>query len=217
MNRRRVGRLVGLLAVVGVLGSVEARAAGLQARILGFKRAGASLRVSLELSGGFSDRFRRVIGQGGTLYVRIETELWEPRTLWDRLVRPATVSVARLTPEVGGRNVVLVDGFGQAVVYPAFPKSVSVFADLIPVNRLEDAKTYYVHATATIGTIAENERAGVSGTVFGDGRESSGLGALGRYVLQKVLSVADYLDSMSCEVKGPPTTGRHMRESAAQD
>jgi len=217
VNWRRARCLAGLLALVVALSSGEARAAGLQGKVAGFKRAGAALRVSLDLSGAFPDRFRRVIDQGGTLYLRIETELWEPRSMWDRLVRPASVSVARLAHRVGGQSLVLVDSFGVATAYPAFPQTVSVWADLIPLDRIDDAKTYYVHATATIGTIAENEIAGMSGTLFGEGRQSSGLGALGKYVLQKVLRLADYLDSMSCEVRSEPTSGKQIKDAAARN
>jgi hypothetical protein len=181
----------------------------MQARLTAFKRAGAAVRVALEIQNLFTDRFRRVVESGGTLYLRIETELWEPRTVWDRLVQASAVSVARLTSEAVSRSIVLVDPFGQAAVYPEHPRSVSAWADLVPAARVEVTKTYYVHVTVTIGTIAEGEINSVSAALFGDER-SSGLGSLGKLVFQKVLGLADYLDSVSCDTKGGRISGSQI-------
>lgn len=87
MNWRRSRRIaVGLLVLALV--SARAQAAGMQAKTAGFRRAGAALRVAFEIRDIFIDRFRAVVERGDTLYVRIETELWEPRSVWDRLARP---------------------------------------------------------------------------------------------------------------------------------
>jgi hypothetical protein len=67
------------------------------------------------------------------------------------------------------------------------------------------------HATVTVGTIAENEINGVSEALFGADRQSSSLGSLGKFVFQKVLRLADYLDSISCDVTSGRTPGRQMK------
>jgi hypothetical protein len=56
-----------------------------------------------------------------------------------------------------------------------------------------------VHATLTVGTIAEGEINGVSQALFGGDSQSSGLGALGKFFFQRVLRLADYLDSTSSD------------------
>ncbi len=209
MNRRALRRVVCLLALLAWL-SVPLRAAGIQARVAGFKRAGTAVRVALDVQNVFGDRFRGVVERGQTLYLRIETELWEPHAVWDRLVRPATVSVARVTRDAAAHGVVVVDAFGEATTYASLPRVIAVWADLVPVSRVDAARTYYVHATVTLGTIAESETSGVSDAVFGSDRQSSGLGALGKYVFRKVMGLADYLDSSSCEVKSARTAGDQL-------
>jgi len=210
VNWRRSRRIaVGLLVLALV--SARAQAAGMQAKTAGFRRAGAALRVAFEIRDIFIDRFRAVVERGDTLYVRIETELWEPRSVWDRLVRPPSVSVARLTREARSRALVLVDPFGEATTYPSYPGTVTVWADLVPADRVDDAANYYVHATITVGTIAESEISGVSNAMFGEDRQSSGLGAIGKYVFRQVLRLADYLDSASCEVRGGRMSGGKMK------
>jgi hypothetical protein len=211
VNRRRLTLLAALVAMVGIASSVEVRAAGIEAHAAGFRRAGTALRVAFEIRDVVTDRFRRIIEQGGTLYVRIESELWESRSVWDRLVRPAAVSVARVSSETASRSLVLVDCFGAATVYPPDSRAVTVWADLVPVERVDDTRTYYVHATVTVGTIAENEINGVSEALFGADRQSSSLGSLGKFVFQKVLRLADYLDSISCDVTSGRTPGRQMK------
>lgn len=211
MKRSRLAWLGALLVLVSALSAVEVRAAGIQAKTAGFRRAGTALRVAFEIQDIFTERFRRVVEQGGTLYVRIEAELWEPRSLWDRLVRAAAVSVARLSTEAMSRSLVLVDSFGEATVYPSYPRAVTVWADLVPIDRVEDGRTYYVHATVTVGTIAESEINSVSEALFGEDRQSSGLGSLGKLVFQKVLRLADYLDSTSCDVKSARVLARQMK------
>jgi hypothetical protein len=204
---RRIAVGLVLLALL----SARAQAAGMQAKTAGFRRAGAAVRVAFQIEDVFTERFRAVLERGDTLYVRIETELWEPHNVWDRLVRSASVSVARLTREPVSRAVVLVDPFGEASTYPSYSRMMTVWADLVPADRIDAAASYYVHATITVGTIAENEINGVSDAMFGDNRQSSGLRSIGKYVVQKVLRLADYLDSVSCEVKTGRLAGRLIK------
>ncbi len=210
MKLARALSLVAIVAGAVALSTVNVRAAGLQAKVSGFRRAGTALRAAFEVDNLLPDRFRAAIDRGATIYLRVETELWEPRSVWDRLVRPGVVSIARLARVSRERSLVLVDAFGEATPYPSFPKKVSVWADLMPLDRVQDGATYYVHATVTVGTIAEDELAGVSGAMFGD-RESGGLAALGKYVFQKMLNIADYLDSISCDVKSGHLTGKQIK------
>lgn len=191
--------------------ATTARAAGIQAKAVSFKRAGAAVRVAFDIRDIFTDRFRAIVDQGGTLYVRIEAELWEPRSVWDRLVRPASVSVARLTGDAVSHSVVLADPFGGATRYAAYPRAVTTWADLVPADRVDAKASYYVRATITVGTIAESEISGMSEAMFGNERQSTGLGSLGKYVFQKVLRLADYLDSVSCDVKSDRLSGARLR------
>lgn len=192
----------------------EVQAAGLQAKIVAFGRAGAALRARVEVSEVFSERWRRSLAAGTTLYLRIETEIWEERALWNRLVRPAIVSVSRVTMDSASRSVVVVDPFGHATVYTANVPAVSVWADLVPVDRVADEKTYYVRGNVVLGSVAQSEISGVSDAVFGAGSQSGGLASLGKLVFQKVLRLADYLDSVSCDLTSPKLSGARMKASA---
>lgn len=210
MSRLRRARFGVLVLAAAVLSASEAWAAGMQAKVAGFKRAGAALRVALEIQDVFTERMRRVVDQGGTLYVRVEAELWEQRSVWDRLVQASAVSVARLTAEAVSRSVVLVDAFGQASTYPDHPRVMIVWADLVPASRVADDKTYFVQATLTVGTLAEGEINSMSAALFGNDREASGLGSLGKMVFQKVLRLADYLDSITCDTRSGRIPGRQI-------
>ena len=57
------------------------------------RTVGPSVRASIEMRQVFSEKFRQIVQSGGALHVRVQAELWEDRPLWDRLVRPALVTV----------------------------------------------------------------------------------------------------------------------------
>ena len=52
---------------------------------------------------------------------------------------------------------------------------------------------------ATLGTLAEREIKDAGDAVFGRPEESSGLGAFGRTIFQKVLEISDYMQSVSAQ------------------
>ncbi len=207
---RRV--LAASAALFGVLFlAADARASGFEGRVAGFRRAGPALRVQVEVRNAIDERLRQALERGGTLYLKIEAALWERRSVWDRLVRPAAVSVARIKAESGSRSVVVVDPFGVATAYALPIGPVTVWAELVPIDRVDSARSYYVHATIVIGTIGEGEIGGVGDALFGADREAGGLSSLGKLFFEKVLSLADYLDSRSCDVKSGRLSGSELR------
>ncbi len=205
-------RLVTASSLAGVLlVAAQAQASGLEARVAGFRRAGPALRVAIDVRNGIDERLRRAVEQGGSLYLRIEAGLWERRSVWDRLVRPPAVSVARIKSQANSKSIVVVDPFGAAAAYALPAQVVTVWAELVPLERIDPGKTYYVHANLVIGTLGEGEIGGVSNALFGGDREAGGLGSLGKLFFEKVLSLADYLDSSSCEVKSGRLAGSELR------
>src|SRR4030095_17194566 len=103
-------------------------------------RTGSSiLHAAIELRDLIPDRFKRLLDENGTLHLRLQAELWESRPVWDRLVYPAVVRAGRIARDS----------------LPPNPMAVTV--DLGHANRIVTSGRYYVHAVATLGTLAERD------------------------------------------------------------
>ncbi len=185
------------------------RGEALEARVTEWQVAGGTVRAAVELRDVFADRFRKLVEDGRTLHVQVTSELWETRTLWDRLVRAPSASVFGAVRDPALRTIVVEDAAGTRLSFASFPKTMVVWIDVAPASRFDASRTYYLHLSVTVGTVAEREIEGVSDAVFGTG-EASGLGALGKLFFQKVLKLADYLQSESCETTSRKTPGRDI-------
>lgn len=186
-------------------------AAALDGKVSELRAVAATVRAALELKDAFPDKLRDVARNGGTLHLRVETELWEDRPAWDRLVRPASVAVFRISRQPGGAQIAVVDSSGGLAAYPDYPNPLVVRVDVSPVDRIEDAGKYYLNAAITLGTLAEREIADAEEAVFGKDDGSVGLRRVGRFLLSTVLQITDYMQSVSAEIRSRKYTGREIR------
>ncbi|MBI3400055.1 MAG: hypothetical protein HY048_01435 [Acidobacteria bacterium] len=215
MARRALLNVAGLLLL-----ALPARA--LDVRVKDVRAAAGTVQTSIELRDLVPDRFRHVIDEGGVLHVRVQTELWESRPVWDRLVYPAMIRMFRLVRAAAGRDVSLVDadavsvvpgdpgtGGGRSTDIPLVPV-IPLIIDMGDRARVTADSRYYVHAIATVGTLAEREVDEAGDAVFGRAAEANGLGSLGRTLFRTALQVSGYLQSVSAEARSRKLAGRDI-------
>ena len=63
----------------------------------------------------FPEKFRQILQSGGSLHMRVQAELWEDRPVWDRLVRPAIVTVFRIVRDPATAQIAISDAFGPVL------------------------------------------------------------------------------------------------------
>jgi hypothetical protein len=164
--------------------------------------------ATVELRDVLPDRFRKLVEDGGVLHLRVQTELWESRPVWDRLVYPAIVRVFRLGRAPAARAISITDTSGAAPT--PIPDPLPVIVDLGNRDRVTASERYYVHVVATLGMLADQEVDAVGDAVFGRASETNGLGSLGRLMFRTVLQVSDYLQSVTAEAKSRRLSGRDV-------
>jgi hypothetical protein len=191
-------------------------AEALDARITEVRTVGPTVRASLDLHNLLSDKFRGILESGGALHVRVQTEMWEDRPLWDRLVRPALVTVFRIMRDPATAHIAISDAFGQVLSYPSFPQPLPLRVDVVPADAVTNAGRYYIRMIATVGTIAERDIDDAGEAVFGQDESSVSVGAVGKMVLRAVLQAADYLQSVSAEARTRRFEGRELRPGFRQ-
>lgn len=176
-------------------------AAALSCSIAETRNAGGTLRAVLDVTDPFgSGRFREMVDRGGTLYLRLQTDLWEDRPVWDKLVQPSIVTVFRILRDPASAAVTLQDSAGTTSSFKEFPRRLPLTFDVGSIASLADRARYYLHTQFTVGTVEERDIEDVSEAVFGRDDRSTGLGALGKFVFRKILQISDYLQSESCEL-----------------
>jgi hypothetical protein len=202
-----------IIAVVCVL-LAATPASALDVQVKDVRGPGPVVTATIELRDVLPDRFKKTLDSGDTLHLRLQAELWESRPVWDRLVYPAIVRVFRFrrTPTAG---LSITDPSGTTTTYAAPPRAMPVVVELGDTARLTAAQRYYVHAVATIGTLAEREVDEVGDAVFGTEAEANRLGSLAKLVFRTVLQVSDYLQSVSAETRGRRTAGAEIVKPAA--
>ncbi|MBI3263103.1 MAG: hypothetical protein HYZ58_08125 [Acidobacteria bacterium] len=176
------------------------------------RNAGGTLRVVLAVSDPFgSGRFREMVDRGGTLYLRLQSDLWEDRPVWDKLVQPSIVTVFRILRDPASGAVTLQDSSGTTSSFKEFPRQLPLTFDAGPIAGLLDRARYYLHTQFTVGTVEPRDIEDVSEAVFGPDDRSTGLGALGKFVFRKILQVSDYLQSESCELSSRKFASADLR------
>jgi hypothetical protein len=166
-----------------------------------------AVSTTIQLRDVLPDRFRKLLEGGGVLHLRVQTELWQSRPTWDRLVYPAIVRVFRFARGQSGREVTITPTGGTASTYTAMPNPMPIAIDMGGPERLNATDYYYVHAVATLGTLADREDENVSDALFGRESETGTLGSLGRLMFRKVLQISDYLQSVTAEAKSGTLPG----------
>jgi hypothetical protein len=192
-----------------LLGAQSADA--LEARIGELRIIGRTVRASMELREMLPAKLGRVLAEGGALHVRIQAELWEDRPLWDRMVRPALVSVFRIVRDPTTARISISDAVGSPVTYAAMPEPLSLRVDVVPVEAISDAGRYYLRMIATVGTLGDRDIEDTGAAVFGRDEGTISLGRMGKMIFSAVLQVSDYLQSVSAEVRSRPFRGSELR------
>jgi hypothetical protein len=191
------------------LAATSVSAGPLDVQVKNVRTPAAAVTATLELRDVLPDRFRKLVDEGGVLHLRVQTELWESRPVWDRLVYPAIVRVFRLGRAPAARTISITDTTGGAVSTPMLDP-LPVIVDLGNSNRVTASERYYVHVVATLGMLADQEVEAVGDAVFGRESETNSLGSLGRLVFRTVLQVSDYLQSVTAEVKSRRLSGQDV-------
>jgi hypothetical protein len=174
-------------------------------------RASANtVSTTIQLRDVLPDRFRKVVAEGGVLHLRVQTELWQSRPAWDRLVYPAIVRVLRFARGQTDRDVTVTDAGGTPATYTRVPNPMPLAVEIGGSERLSTSDKYYVHAVATLGMLADRETEEVGDALFGRESEAGALGSLGRAVFRSVLQVSDYLHSISVEARSASVAGREI-------
>jgi hypothetical protein len=204
-----MGRPALLLAVLTVLGAA-APAAALETRVTEVRLAGGTLRAAIEIRDMFPAKFQSILTERGSLHLRLQLELWEDRSIWDRLAQPALVTVFRIILDPSTRQVSVSDQYGEVSRQPAWQEPLTVRLDIGRAESVDDGNKYYLRTLATLGTIAEKEATQAGEAVFGDDGSVS-LGSMGRVLFHAVLQVNDYLQSVSAESRTRTFVGREFR------
>ena len=207
MSRFLLSRFVVLTIAVLVPGAVW----GMEARVAEVRTIGPTVRASVDLRDMLPVKLRSVLEAGGSLHVRVQAELWEDRPVWDRLVRPAIVSVFRIVRDPGTSNIAVLDALGQVTSYPVFPDPLSLRVDVVPVDLIAETSRYYLRLIATIGTIAQKDIDDTGAAVFGQDDSAVSLGTVGKLIFNTVLQVTDYLQSVSAEARSRRFDGRELK------
>ena len=198
------------LAVTGLL-MTAARADALEAHVGEIRTIGPTVRASVDLREIFSDKYRQILQTGGALHVRVQAELWEDRPLWDRLVRPAIVTVFRIVRDPASAELAISDAFGKVFSVPSSADTLSLRVDVAPAEAVSDGNRYYLRLVATVGTIAERDIESTGEAVFGKDEGNLSLGKVGKFLFHTVLQVSDYLQSATSEARSRVFHGRELR------
>ena len=198
------------LVVTLLLLAAPAAAEDLNVHLSEVRAVGPSLRASLDLRDIFSEKFRSILQEGGRLHLRVQAEVWEDRPLWDKLVRPAIVSVFRIIRDPQA-EVTVSDAVGVVTTSPWAASALSLRVEVAPADAISDNRKYYVRIAVTIGTIEEKEIAATEEAVFGRGESAVSVARMGKVILNTVLQVNDYLTSASAEMQGPIVLGRDLK------
>jgi len=186
-------------------------AAALETKLIEIRAAGGSLFAALEMRELFPDKFQAILQAGAAIHLRLQLELWEDRPVWDKLAVPSVVSVFRMVLDPQTRAVKVADQYGEVSRQPAWQEPLSLRIDLGRPDALSDGARYYVRALATLGTIAEKEGAAAGNVVFGDDDSAVSMAAMGKMLFRAVLSVNEYLQSVTSDLRSRQMTGRELK------
>ena len=186
-------------------------ASALESKLIEIRVAGGSLFAAIEMRDLFPEKFRTILQEGAAIHLRLQLELWEDRPVWDKLAVPAVVSVFRMVLDPQTRAVKVADQYGEVSRQPAWQEPLSLRVDLGRPDALGDGSRYYVRALATLGTIAEKEGAAAGNVVFGDDDSAVSVAAMGKMLFRAVLSVNEYLQSVTSDIRSRQLSGRELK------
>ena len=199
-----------MLAVTLVAAAPLDAWADMEAHLNEVRAIGPTVRASLDLRDVFSEKYRGMLQNGSTLHVRVQTEIWEDRPLWDKLVRPAIVTMFRIIRDPNNQ-ITVADAVGIVTSLPWSAAALPLRVDVAPLDAIDDSRRYYLRIVATVGTIEEREIEDTGDAVFGRGESTVSVARVGKLIFNTVLQVTDYLQSVSSEVRSRVFQGREVR------
>jgi hypothetical protein len=199
-----------IIAIVLAAAAFAAPAEALDARVTEIRVAGGSIRASIEIRDMFPQKFQSILEDGAAIHLRLQIELWEDR-MWDKLAQPAAVTVFRIVLDPSTRQVKVADQYGEVSRQPAWQEPLALRLDLGRAEGISDSGNYYVRVLATLGTVAEKESERASNAVFGDDDSTVSLAGMGKMLFHAVLSVNDYLQSVSAESRSRNISGLEVK------
>lgn len=211
-SRPAIAAFVGLALAVALPVPLIA----LEARIAELLTVGRTVRAAVDLRDMFPTNYRDLLQGGGALHVRVQAELWEDRTMWDRLVRPGAVTVFRIVRDASTAQLAMSDASGPVASFPGYPESIQLRVEVVAADAVSDGTRYYLRLITTIGTIAEREIEDTGDAVFGRDDSSVSIAKVGKVLFRTVLQVTDYMQSVSAETRTRVFHGRELRPGLRQ-
>jgi hypothetical protein len=204
-------RLRPIVVTAVLLAVMAAPLLALDAKVVDLRAGSTAVRAVLELKGVFKGAQKQLVDDGGTLYVRVQAELWEDRPAWDRLVGPMRVAVFRIRRDRVARRVTIADANGTVTPYADFPEPLGLDVEVAPVDRLQDDTHYYLHALTTVGATLDKASGDVGEVVFGRDEDASGLAVVGKLIFKTAQQISDYLQNITADVTSRKMTGRQIK------
>jgi hypothetical protein len=181
-------------------------------RVAEVRGASGHVRAAIELRDAFGTEQRQVLEQGNALHVRVEAGVWEDRSVWDRPVEQARVSVFRIIRQPDGAAIAVLDTGGGEVTYKPYPNPLTLDVDLCALDKLSADAKYYLDGIVTIGTLSDDELVDANEAVFGREDDPAGLKRVGKFLLNSVLQISDYVRSASAKVRSSKFTVQQLRK-----
>ncbi len=197
------------IAVLTLAATVPLLAMG--GKVAEVRGAAGHVRAAIELRGAFGSDQRHALERGIPLHVRVEAGVWEDRAVWDRLVEQPRVAVFRVVRQPDGAAIAVLDSGGGAVTYKPYPDPLTLDIDSCALDKLSDGAEYYLDGIVTIGTLSEDELDDANEAVFGRDDGPAGLKRVGKFLLNSVLRISDYVRSASTKVRSNRFTVTQLR------
>lgn len=198
------------LLVLAILAVSVHSAQAIEARLVEVRSIGPTVRVSLDLTDAFSDKFLALLDSGQSLFLRVQAELWEDRTMWDKLVRPAAVSVFRVIRDPA-RQITVSDDVGEVTTLTSPASPLQVRVEAAPMDAVTESTKYYLRVIATLGTVELREAQQAGDVVFGRDDSSISMARIGKLIFRTVVHMTDYLQSVSAEARSRVFAGRELK------
>jgi hypothetical protein len=205
--------MIAAAALCTAIVSAPAPLLAVEARVTQLRITGTRLWVALEVRDLLRDNFLKLLREGRAVFLQLETDLWEDRRVLDRVVFAAPPATWRIDQD-NNNGITLQDQSGEAIRQTDLRQPLSLRLDLGPATRVDDASTYYIHATLTAATVDERDIEQAGNTLFGDEQTTRGLAGLGRFVFRTLLRMGKYFESATAETTSRRLSGKEIRSGA---
>jgi hypothetical protein len=159
------------------------------------------------------DKFLSLLRDGRAVFLQLEANLWEDRRVLDRVIIAAPPATWRVDQQANNA-ITLQDHHGGSLTQPDIRQPLALRLDLGPADRVDDASSYYVHATLTAATVDERDIEQAGQALFGDEQTAQGLAGLGRFVFRTLLRMGKYFESATAETTSRRVSGKDIRSGA---